>query len=169
MKSLSEQLALYEEHHKTTANRFTHFVGVPAILISLLILLSWVSISLFSRWHFTFAWFGCFALIVYYFFLNKKLATVMGIILILLTLLCSWIAYPEPTKFNFVLFIVLFVGGILLQFMGHKVEKSTTAFVQRLSRLLIAPMFVLIEIIKLLKLERYFDLDSAKPSDESSV
>jgi uncharacterized membrane protein YGL010W len=169
MKSLNEQLAQYEEQHKTTANRFTHFVGVPAILIGLLILLSWVSISLFSRWHFTFAWFGCFALIIYYFFLDIKLASVMAVVLILLTALCSWIAYPAPTQFNFVLFLILLVGGIALQFMGHKIENSTTAFLKRLSKMLIAPMFVLIEIIKLLKLEKHFGLEKTIASKESDA
>jgi len=139
MKPLAEQLATYRQQHTQPTNKIVHYIGIPAILISLLIALSWVSVSIAGYWHITFAWLAVLALLVYYFFLDTKLAAVMTVVLILLTLLCSWIAFPAPTKFSLILFLVLFIGGWVLQFVGHTFEKATPGFLTNASQALVAP------------------------------
>ena len=167
MKSLTEQLIAYRQHHVEKINRINHYISIPAILLSLLILFSWISISIAGHWHITFAWIGVILLLIYYYFLDIKLAVVMTVILIVLTLLCSWIAYPAPTKFSLILFFVLFIGGLLLQFIGHSLEKTKPELLAHLSLLLIAPLFVVIELIIMLKLGKYFGLEP--PSNNPQI
>lgn len=164
MKSLSEQLDQYE-NQQDSSSRLTHLIGAPALLISLLLFFSWISISVFSQWHFTFAWFGAVALIIYYFMLDKKLGALMAVVLIILTLLCSWIAYPAPSKFSFILFLVLLIAGVVLEFIDNKVRSTPQAYCKQLCRLLIAPLFIVIELLKLLHLEKHFDLNQEKAQE----
>lgn len=159
MKSLTEQLSEYRQQHVEKVNKITHYIGVPAIILGMLILLSWISISIAGHWHITFAWIGVILLLIYYYFLDIKLAIVMTVILVLLTLLCSWIAYPAPTKFSLILFFLLFIGGWLLQFVGHSLEKTKPAFLTNLSLFLITPLYCVVELIIALKLGKYFDLE----------
>lgn len=159
MKSLKEQIDRYESYHQSRTNRLTHYIGIPAILFGALILLSWFSFSIAGYWHISFAWIATAALIIYYFFLDIKLAALMTIILVILTLICHAIAYPHPTTGTFIVFLVFFFGGWVLQFVGHTFEKNKPSFVTSFPQLVIAPMYLLIEVLKLTKLARHFDID----------
>ena len=171
MKSLKQQLSQYISYHQSRTNQFTHYIGIPAIILGTLILLSWISVTIAGRWSISFAWIAIILTLVYYFRLDIKLASLMTIILVILTLICSWIAFPYPTTGTFVVFIILFVGGWILQFIGHTFEKNKPAFFTGLSQALIAPLYLLIEILKILKLGKYFDLDDseAPPTDSNDV
>lgn len=168
MKLFAEQFAHYRQQHTEKLNKIAHYISVPAILLGALILLSWVSISIAGYWHITFAWIGVALLLIYYYFLDIKLAAVMTVILILLTWLCSWIAYPAPTKTSLILFFVLFIGGWILQFVGHSLEKIKPAFLESLAQILLAPIFVVAEVLIAMKLGKYFGLEQpVSPMDQS--
>ena len=160
MRTLKELLQEYQQEHQNHNNIMAHTVGVPAVLIGALILLSWVSISIASHWHVTFSWVAVIAVLAYYYRLNVKLAIVMTVVLAIITLICSWIGYPKPTTFNVTLFIILFVGGAISLFIGHSFEMSKNSFQSCLSRLLVAPLFLLIQVLETLKLTKYVDLEN---------
>lgn len=164
MCSLKELLNDYQTQHNNRISVLTHSIGIPAILLGTLILLSWISVSIVARWHITFAWIAIVATLVYYYRLNAKLAAAMSLIFIILTLICTWIAFPRPNTFNIALFIILFVGGWILFFIGHAAEKSKPTFLSSLTQISIAPLFLLIEVLILLKLTHYFDLETLMPS-----
>src|SRR3954466_7344002 len=42
MKTLEDQMGVYAAYHQDGRNKATHFVGVPAIVLSLMIPLSWL-------------------------------------------------------------------------------------------------------------------------------
>lgn len=84
----------------------------------------------------------------------------MTVVLVILNLICFWIAYPRPTTANLIVFLILFIGGWVLQFIGHAFEKAKPAFLANISQVLIAPIFVVAEFIQLLGLGRYFDLEA---------
>jgi len=46
MKTLEQQMGFYAAYHQDTRNKATHFVGVPAIMLSLFIPLAWLRIEL---------------------------------------------------------------------------------------------------------------------------
>ena len=135
-----------------------HYIGIPAIVLGLLIALSWLSVTIAARWDISFAWIGMVILAIYYYFLDIKMAIVMSVILILVTLLCTWIAYPRPTSASLILFLVLFIGGWILQFIGHTFEKTKPAFLANVNSILIAPLYVVAELILALGLGKYFNL-----------
>lgn len=155
MKSLTEQLFTYKQQHTNKMNRMTHYVGIPAIIFSLLMLLSWASIDIATRWQISFSWLFLFATLIYYFSLNVRLAICATIVMIPITALAILIARPAPTHLSFALFLILFIGGWILQFVGHFFEKQKPAFFISLSQLLIGPLFVLVEALEALGLAKF--------------
>lgn len=162
MKSLQERLERYTSFHQSKTNQLTHFISIPAILLGALFFLSWFSFSIAGHWNISFSWIAVAALLIYYFRLNVKLAALMTIILVILTLICSAIAYPRPTTGTFITFVVLFVGGWILQFIGHTFEKSRPALLANFSQILIGPLYLLCETLKMFNLGQYFDITQPK-------
>ncbi|OGO93046.1 MAG: hypothetical protein A3F41_04105 [Coxiella sp. RIFCSPHIGHO2_12_FULL_44_14] len=166
MRSLKDLFNEYQAQHQNHTNVLVHAMGIPAILLGTLILLSWISISVVTRWHITFAWIGAIAALIYYYRLDIKLAAVMTIVLVILTLICSWIAFPSPNTFSVILFIILFFGGWILLFIGYTLEKSKPALMTTLLHILIAPLFLLMEMLVMLKLKKYFDIEGVTPHNK---
>lgn len=149
MKSLDEQLATYGAHHTKKWTIITHFIGIPAVILGLLILFTWIRIDFFDRYTIALSWFLILGTLVYYFFLDKKICGIMAIIFIPITLITCWWTGPEPTKASVVVFFILFVGGWIVQFIGHGIEKKKPAFLSSLFQIFVAPVFIVIEIFKL--------------------
>lgn len=162
MKSLTEQLTSYELQHTHKLNRLTHFIGIPVIIFSLMMLFSWISIDIARTWQIAFTWFFLAYALVYYFMLNLRLAIAATIVMIPMTFIAIWIARPTPTHFSFILFLILFIGGWILQFVGHFFEKQKPAFLISASQLLIGPLFVLLEGLKALGIAHYVYAASRK-------
>ena len=45
MKSLEDQMSFYAAYHQDARNKATHFIGVPAIMLSLFIPLAWLRVE----------------------------------------------------------------------------------------------------------------------------
>jgi len=155
MKSLSEQLFTYKQQHTNKMNLLLHYIGIPTIIFSLLMLLNWISIDIATHWQISFSWILLLATLVYYFLLNLRLAIVATIVMIPFTFIAILIARPSPTLFSGTLFFILFIGGWALQFVGHYFEKQKPAFMINASQLLIGPLFVLMEALEALGLAKY--------------
>ena len=155
MKSLNEQLMTYQQQHTNKLNRLTHYVGIPLIIFSLLMLLNWISIDIATKWQISFAWIFLIATAVYYFLLNIRLAIVATVLLIVMLFIAAWFAKPTPTIFSGSLFLILFIGGWVLQFVGHFFEKQKPAFFFSAKQLLIGPLFVLLEALTALGVVKY--------------
>ncbi|OGO94371.1 MAG: hypothetical protein A3F41_07120 [Coxiella sp. RIFCSPHIGHO2_12_FULL_44_14] len=153
------QLGAYRRQQPERTQKILHWIGIPAIFISVLILLSWVSISFALRLHITFAWLVVILLLIYYYFLDVRLAAVMTVLLILLNLLCSWIAFPAPTGFSLTVFLVLLIGGCIAEYIAYVSQKPTLELPTAILQMLIAPMFLLAELIQALGFGRYFKLE----------
>jgi uncharacterized membrane protein YGL010W len=149
MQTLDEQLAHYAAHHTKKSTKITHLIGIPAIILGLMILFSWISIDFFGRYTVAFSWFLVLGSIVYYFMLDKKICIYMGVIFILLNIVTNWCTGATPTTASIITFIILFVGGWAIQFMGHGFEKNKPAFLDGALQILIAPVFILFEVAKM--------------------
>jgi len=72
----------------------------------------------------------------------------MAVVIAPLLILAFWVSLLS-WKLNISLFLLLFIGGWILQFIGHTVfEKRRPAFTDNLIQLLIGPLFFVIEILK---------------------
>lgn len=158
MKSLTELLSTYQQRQSQQANVWARRFSLPGILLGCLFLLSWAGISIAGYWHINFAWIAVAVLLVFYYLLDIKLAAATTAVMFVVLLICSWIASPAPTAFNFLLFAVFFFGGIALHIMSTGLEKSKQSLLETAMQLAMVPMALTIELIKLLKLDKNFNL-----------
>lgn len=140
MKSLIEQLAMYNSYHQSRANKLTHFIGVPLIIFSLLIPLHWIYMD----------WVLLFILIIYYASVDKSIASVFAMVLLVIMLPAHKIATTSYNKNAFIIFILFFITGWVIQFIGHIFEGRKPAFLDNFMQLFVAPMFLVMELFFLL-------------------
>ncbi len=157
MKSLDEQLAEYGAHHTKKGTIITHFIGVPAVILGLLILCTWIRVDLFDRYTIALAWFLVVGTLMYYFALDKKTSGIMAIVLLPITIITTWWTGPEPTTVSIIAFVILFVGGWIIQFVGHGIEQKRPAFLSNLFQLFIAPVYLVLEAIEMCGLSHYLE------------
>src|SRR5438046_9608037 len=79
MKTLEQQMGLYAAYYQDARNKTTHFIGVPAIMLSLFIPLAWPRIEL-GGIAVSAAMLFAAAVLLYYFLLDVPLALAMLLI-----------------------------------------------------------------------------------------
>jgi uncharacterized membrane protein YGL010W len=144
VKTLEEQMAIYAAYHQDARNKATHFVGVPLIMLALLVPLSWPNVDFFG-FKITAAMLLAAALLAYYFVLDLALAVAMLAVLGALIWLAELIAAGGAVR-GWTCFAVLFVGGWILQLVGHVFEGRRPALVDNLFQIFVAPIFLCAEV-----------------------
>jgi uncharacterized membrane protein YGL010W len=144
MKTLEEQMAFYAAYHQDARNKATHFIGVPVIMLSLFIPLAWLSIDVGGT-AVTAAMLFAAAVLVYYFVLDVPL----GIAMLAITSLLVWAGdriAALGTAQGWIWFAALFVGGWILQLVGHVFEGRKPALADNLFQIFVAPIFLAAEV-----------------------
>lgn len=144
---LSEQLKMYASFHTQRATKITHYVGVPLIIFSLMILFGWIHLRVPTIFDLSFAWILSAALLIYYFFLDIALAAAATVFFVFFNIVASFISQPAVSWLGFKIFLVTFILGLLLQALGHLFEKQRPALTRNLSQALIAPLFLVAELL----------------------
>jgi uncharacterized membrane protein YGL010W len=144
MKSLEEQLAIYQRYHRHPTNRLTHFFGVPLIMFSLFVLLGLVRVE-FGGVGISAASVLAIVVLAYYFRLDVVLAVAMTLFTAVLLLLANRVALFGASV-SLTVFAVTFVGGWILQLIGHAYEGRRPALVDNLFQVVIAPIFLMAEV-----------------------
>src|SRR5437762_997570 len=139
MKPIEEQMATYAAYHQDARNKATHFIGVPVIVLSLFIPLAWLRIDAVSA-----AMIAAAALAVYYLVLDLALGLAMLVVLAVLAWLGERIAMQGAVA-GWTWFGVLFVGGWILQLVGHVYEGRRPALADNLFQIFVAPIFLAAE------------------------
>ncbi|MBO4969761.1 MAG: DUF962 domain-containing protein [Pseudomonas sp.] len=140
MKSLVDHLSQYAAYHRDPHNIATHFVGIPLIVIAVATLLSrpqWMGISP--------AVLVMLASAVFYLRLELRL----GLLMTLLLALTVWLGHALAglgTAAWLGWGIGLFVVGWVFQFVGHYYEGRKPAFIDDVTRLIVGPLFVVVEL-----------------------
>ena len=137
-------MAIYAAYHQDARNKATHFVGVPLIMLALLIPLSFHRFELIG-FSVTPAMLLAAALLAYYFALDLALALGMLAVLGALIWLAELIAAGGAAR-AWAWFGVLFVGGWILQLVGHAFEGRRPALVDNLFQIFVAPIFLCAEL-----------------------
>ena len=144
MLSLEDQVAFYAAYHQDGRNKATHFIGVPAIMLSLFIPLAWLRVEL-GGVTLTAAMVFAAAVLVYYFLLDVPLGLAMLVVSAILVYAGHRIA-DLGTAAGWTWFAVLFVGGWILQLVGHVFEGRKPALVDNLVGIFVAPIFLAAEV-----------------------
>ena len=140
MKTIEEQMATYAAYHQDARNKATHFVGVPVIVLSLFIPLAWLRVGDVSAGMVLAA-----VLVVYYVMLDAPLGLAMLVVFAALAWLGETIA-TMGTVVAWSWFAVLFVGGWILQLVGHVFEGRKPALADNLFQIFVAPIFLAAEV-----------------------
>lgn len=143
MKTLVDQLAQYGAYHRDRRNILTHFVGIPMIMVAVTVLLARPIVSLGGP-TVSPALAAAALATLYYLRLDLRYGAVMAALLALSVTFAHGIA-AGPTAPWLATGLGLFVGGWVLQFIGHYYEGRKPAFVDDLMGLVIGPLFVLAE------------------------
>jgi len=144
LKSLEEQMSFYAAYHQDARNKATHFVGVPVIILSLFIPLAWPSFEA-GGVTITAAMIFAGVVLAYYFVLDVPLALGMLVVNAALLWLGQWIA-AQGTAAGWTWFGILFIGGWILQLVGHVFEGRKPALADNLFQIFVAPVFLCAEI-----------------------
>ncbi|EGM79113.1 Putative membrane protein [Rheinheimera sp. A13L] len=145
MKTLSEHLIQYAHYHRDKRNIYTHFAGIPLIVIALFSLLSFELFAGITATHLLLV-----GSLLFYF----RLSVSMGLVMLGFSASCYLVALQlvalDSTMAWLGASVAVFIFGWVLQFIGHYFEGKKPAFVDDLVGLLIGPLFVMAEVLFLL-------------------
>jgi uncharacterized membrane protein YGL010W len=144
MKTLEDQMSFYAAYHQDARNKATHFLGVPMIIVSLFIPLSWLRFDV-GPFHLSAAIVFAAIVMLYYVFLDALLAVATSVITALFLTGAAWVA-GQGTLAGWVAFALLFVGGWIIQLVGHAFEGRKPALADNLFQIFIAPIFLCAEL-----------------------
>ena len=142
-------MVVYAAYHRNRWNRLTHFIGVPAIIFAILIPMSWVS---FGE-GVTLAHLFLGAVLAYYFLLDVSLALATAVAVAAL-FHAAKLAAGTGVASGWIWFGVFFVGGWILQLVGHAFEGRKPALADNPFQIFIAPVFLVAEVFFALGLKR---------------
>ena len=141
----NRQLASYASVHRDPRNKATHFIGIPVIVFSLLLILSLWRLEIGGR-EWTMSLIVAILAALGWIALDFGVGGVMAIILVptwyAAEAFCGALGGPSAT---WVAFGALFVGGWVLQFLGHHYEGKRPALLDNIFQGFIGPMFLVAE------------------------
>ncbi|HYC62306.1 MAG TPA: Mpo1-like protein [Thermoanaerobaculia bacterium] len=147
MATVETLFADYASYHQTKGNKFFHRLGIPMIMLSLIGMLTQVTLFDIGTVRLDAAMLLIALSCAYYFVIEWRL----GIAMIAVSIVMYFVGAALPFFLN----VVLFVLGWIFQFIGHKVyEHKNPAFFRNFVHLLIGPLWILNDIIPVVKQKR---------------
>src|SRR3954466_3608275 len=143
MKPIEEQMATYAAYHQDARNKATHFIGVPIIVLSLFIPLAWLRVDV-GGVGVSAAMVFAGVVLIYYFMPDFALGAAMLVMNAVLLWLGQTIADLGALQ-GWLWFAALFIGGWILQLVGHVFEGRKPALADNLFQIFVAPIFLCAE------------------------
>lgn len=145
----ARQLASYAAVHRDPRNKATHFVGIPTIIFSLLLVLALWRIPVAGGFASGALAVGLVA-VAGWIALDIGIGLAMALIMVPLWLAAEWLAMRLGTSGTWIAFAALFAGGWILQFLGHHYEGRRPALIDNIFQAFIGPMFLVAEAMVVL-------------------
>ncbi len=145
------QLATYASYHRDARNRATHFIGIPAIVFSILVPLALAPVGLFGL-----SWAALLAIVAVlgWIALDPLIGCAMIVIMLPFLVIAEWIAQSYGATVAWIVFAVFFIGGWVFQLVGHVWEGRRPALTDNLFQAFIGPMFIMAEVLVAIGLKR---------------
>ena len=156
-----EQLAMYSAYHRDKRNQMTHHVGVPMIVFSVMVLFSLVTVATFEAGVLTLAGLMITLLLLMY-IISAPLVGMVAVLIYMALLYAAEHIGAMGTNTALITFVVLFVGGWIIQFWGHAYEGRKPALFDNLLQIFMAPSFLIAEILFALGLEKGLQAEIAQ-------
>ena len=150
----ARQLATYASYHRDARNRATHFIGIPAIVFSILVPLALVRVAGISA-----AVPVALLALIGWIALDRVIGLAMVVVMLPMLLAAEWIARSTGNGTAWSMFAIFFVGGWVFQLVGHIWEGRRPALADNLFQAFIGPMFIMAEVLMALGLKQ--DLKAA--------
>jgi uncharacterized membrane protein YGL010W len=144
----ARQLATYASYHRDARNRATHFIGIPAIVFSILVPLALLHVAGISA-----AMLVALAAVIGWMALDRIIGLAMLVMMVPMLLIAEWVAgFGGATAWT--VFAIFFVGGWAFQLVGHVWEGRRPALADNLFQAFIGPMFIMAEVLMALGLKQ---------------
>jgi len=154
---LTAILASYGRFHRDPRNRLTHYLGVPAIIYSVLIPLA-LSVHTFFGTPLRLDSIVVAAAAAGYVWLDIGIGLALTAILVLLAAAAEATA-ATGSSLALITAAVVFVLGWALQLLGHRLEGNRPALATNLAQILVAPLYLTAELEFALGLRRSLRAD----------
>lgn len=146
----ARQLGIYAGYHRDFRNRATHFIGIPAIIFSIMVPLALV--PAFGGVS------GAAVMMVLavagWMALDVTIGIAMLVLMVPFLFIAEWIARTYGATTAWIVFAVFFVGGWIFQLVGHVWEGRRPALLDNLFQGFIGPMFIMAEALMALGLKQ---------------
>lgn len=142
----SRQLASYSSVHRSGRNKATHFIGIPIIVFSLLLILTLWRVQIGGR-EWSVAMIVAVIAALGWIALDVGVGVIMAAIMVPTWYAAEALAGALGPSSSWVAFAVLFVGGWILQFIGHHFEGKRPALMDNIFQAFIGPMFLVAETL----------------------
>ncbi|WP_367605737.1 DUF962 domain-containing protein [Legionella sp. W05-934-2] len=146
MKSFLDLAQTYAHYHQKPVTLYTHFVGVPLIVFSVMVLFSFLQLVVPGVFSLTSAEILTIAVLIYYILLNWRLGLSITPLFIILLWIAHWVGGDGPSQTSITVFLVCFILGWIIQLIGHLIEGNKPAFLTSLWQMVIAPLFLMAEV-----------------------
>lgn len=150
----ARQLATYASYHRDERNRATHFIGIPAIVFSILVPLALVHLAGVSA-----AVVVAVLALIGWIALDRTIGLAMIVAMVPMLVAAEWIARSFGSGMAWTVFAIFFIGGWVFQLVGHVWEGRRPALADNLFQAFIGPMFIMAEVLMALGLKQ--DLKAA--------
>jgi uncharacterized membrane protein YGL010W len=151
---LARQLAIYASYHRDERNRATHFIGIPAIVFTILVPLALVRVAGISA-----AVLVALLALTDWIALDRVIGLAMVVVMLPMLLVAEWTARKTGGGTAWSVFAIFFVGGRAFQLVGHAWEGRRPWLTDNLFQTFIGPMFLMAEALIALGLKQ--DLKAA--------
>jgi uncharacterized membrane protein YGL010W len=148
------QLASYASVHRDPRNKATHFVGIPIIVFSLLLALSLWKLNLGVGEDASMAMVIGVIAALGWIALDLGIGLVMAALLLVAWYAAEALAGALGHAGTWTAFGVLFVGGWVLQFLGHHYEGKRPALIDNIFQAFVGPMFLVAEAMVVMGMRR---------------
>lgn len=152
MTRLESLLGQYAAYHLDRKNVFSHFIGIPLIVFSILCFAAKAQFTV-AGYPIDLAMLLIVASVIYYLSLDLIFGVVMAVLFALIYQPATQVAALATSSWVLVS-AGFFIVGWIIQFIGHYYEKKKPAFVDDLVGLAIGPLFVVAEFIFLVGLRK---------------
>jgi uncharacterized membrane protein YGL010W len=144
MRDINELFADYASYHRTAGNKMFHRLGIPSIMLTAIGMLTRVGLYQGNGVYVDAAMVLIALATLYYMAVEWRLAIAM----LAVSVGMYFLGRAMPMWLN----VTLFVLGWIFQFVGHSVyEKKNPAFYRNLLHLLIGPLWILNDLIPVVK------------------
>ena len=139
------QVSRYASYHRDGRNKATHFIGVPAIAVSLLLPPALVTFVTAGWYDISLATILTAAVWLFWIAMDRPFGIVTSLVFVPALPFADWLATQGAAAVG-ITFAILFVGGWTLQLLGHAFEGRKPALLDNVMQVFIAPMFLVAEI-----------------------